>query len=686
MTLSQKAMRKVISGVGWSNPLTHNVYLDTASYLKVYSDDIELVLGDDYTVDELQNEAGYEVTIASFAPGMEPAWYFPDVWVLSVEPPIDQAQDVSLGGSFGARYEVALDALARRLQRVYDMALRAIKSPRTTDPGALDQDDLEIDPDDLLSLPANAAAAAASAAAAAASAAAALVSETAADADADQTALDRIAVAADKATVAADKATVAADKATVAADKATVAADKTTVSGYRDDVEADRVEVATNTSTTTTAKDAAIAAQAAAEAALASTLSAFDSFDDRYLGAKAVAPTLDNDGNALVAGALYYDTVLTAMYVYTGSAWAAAYVDGATVLLKAQNLNDLLDKPTARTNLSVYSIAAIDAYAANAASKTTPVDADSVAIVDSVASNVQKRVTFANLWVWITAKFNGTAKSTPVAADRVYIGDSAASNVPKYSTFTQIMTLFGALIAGSTAKTTPVAADSIVIADSAASNATKRVTFTELATLFGLLINGSTAKTTPVDADLLVIADSAASNATKKVTWANLKATINAGGATQGTLNTTTGGTSIDFTGIPAGVKWIDIEVRGLSSTGADGYMVQIGDSGGIETTGYLGAYGNTGNQANLTTGFGFANSGGGAADVYHGTIRLTRQDAATFAWTAASLVSRSNSGFVYWGAGGKALSAELDRIRITTTGGTQTFDANVGINITYGS
>jgi len=69
------------------------------------------------------------------------------------------------------------------------------------------------------------------------------------------------------------------------------------------------------------------AAQSAAEAARDSTLAAYDSFDDRYLGAKASDPTLDNDGNALIAGSLYFNTATERMKLYTGSSWVDAYVD-----------------------------------------------------------------------------------------------------------------------------------------------------------------------------------------------------------------------------------------------------------------------------------------------------------------------------------------------------------------------
>jgi microcystin-dependent protein len=79
----------------------------------------------------------------------------------------------------------------------------------------------------------------------------------------------------------------------------------------------------------------AASAQAAAETARDQTFAAFDSFDDRYLGAKSSDPTVDNDGNPLVAGALYFNTVSSAMKVYTGSVWVDAYAAGTMFVQKA---------------------------------------------------------------------------------------------------------------------------------------------------------------------------------------------------------------------------------------------------------------------------------------------------------------------------------------------------------------
>lgn len=80
-------------------------------------------------------------------------------------------------------------------------------------------------------------------------------------------------------------------------------------------------------SAATSAMAASNSATSAASSA-ASALAAFDSFDDRYLGSKASDPTVDNDGDPLTSGDLYWNTTLSVMKVYTGSVWVIAYVPG----------------------------------------------------------------------------------------------------------------------------------------------------------------------------------------------------------------------------------------------------------------------------------------------------------------------------------------------------------------------
>lgn len=116
----------------------------------------------------------------------------------------------------------------------------------------------------------------------------------------------------------------------------------------------------TNATNAANSATAAGNAQTAAEAARDATLTAYDNFDDRYLGSKTSDPTLDNDGNALVAGSLYFNSVSGAMKVYTGSAWVAAYVSGTDYLAKANNLSDLTSASTARTNLGLVASATTD--------------------------------------------------------------------------------------------------------------------------------------------------------------------------------------------------------------------------------------------------------------------------------------------------------------------------------------
>jgi hypothetical protein len=69
--------------------------------------------------------------------------------------------------------------------------------------------------------------------------------------------------------------------------------------------------------------DAVAGSATAAAASAAAAATSYDDFDDRYLGSKSTAPTLDNDGNALIEGALYWNSVDNAMYAWTGSEWGS---------------------------------------------------------------------------------------------------------------------------------------------------------------------------------------------------------------------------------------------------------------------------------------------------------------------------------------------------------------------------
>lgn len=143
-------------------------------------------------------------------------------------------------------------------------------------------------------------------------------------------------------------------------------------------------------------------------------------------------------------------------------------------------------------------------------------------------------------------------------------------------------------------------------------------------------------------------------------------------------------GTSVDFTGIPSWVKRVTVMFSAVSTSGTSVPMVQIGDSGGIENTGYLGSASTVSTTAaslNYTIGFYLIGSSPIAATVFHGKIVLSNLTGNS--WVALGVCGGSNTAFTTFTGGDKTLSGQLDRVRVTTFNGTDTFDAGT-INIIY--
>ena len=154
------------------------------------------------------------------------------------------------------------------------------------------------------------------------------------------------------------------------------------------------------------------------------------------------------------------------------------------------------------------------------------------------------------------------------------------------------------------------------------------------------------------------------------------------GGVTLATPVATTSGTAIDFTGIPSTARLIFVMYNGVSLSGTANHRNQLGDSGGVETSGYVGTVGSRTADTNLSAGFDIDFST--AATAISGTLILTCLDATNNIWTATGIFAADGTPqSIRYLSGRKPLSATLDRVRITSSNGTDTFDAG-SVNILY--
>jgi hypothetical protein len=173
-------------------------------------------------------------------------------------------------------------------------------------------------------------------------------------------------------------------------------------------------------------------------------------------------------------------------------------------------------------------------------------------------------------------------------------------------------------------------------------------------------------------------------------TWATTPSTIQGKGGTVqeasriyiGTAAAATSGTSVDITGIPNWVKRITVMLDSVSTNGTSAMMVQIGDAGGVEATGYLSAVSRAASTATATIGF-LITDACVAADTQVGFVTLTLVNYATNTWAISGSVAISASSCASCG-GLKSLSAPLDRVRLTMFNGTDAFDGSGSFNILY--
>lgn len=155
--------------------------------------------------------------------------------------------------------------------------------------------------------------------------------------------------------------------------------------------------------------------------------------------------------------------------------------------------------------------------------------------------------------------------------------------------------------------------------------------------------------------------------------------TIQGGGLTLMTEQSPTGVTFVDFTGIPSWAKRVTLQLSAISLSGTATLVLQIGDSGGIETTGYNGVgFTPSGTYLNPTNGFSLCGLSA-AAQAWVGSAVLTLVGGNN--WAVSGVIA-STPNYIGNFAGTKTLSGVLDRLRLTNSG-SDTFDAG-SINVMY--
>jgi hypothetical protein len=343
------------SGAGGAGPYAFTFEILANTDIAVFKDDVLLTLTTHYTVSIAANGTG-SVTITAAGLALSPV--SPTQYAIIGNRTISRSTDFTTGGDFFANtLNDELDQQTIFAQQNAEGLQRALTAPQT-DPTTIN-----------MTLP---------------RAADRANKYLAFDANGDPQPGDTAVEVAAIANIADEIVAVAAIDTEVVT-VAGISANVTTVAGISSNVttvassSASVTTVATNIAAVNTNATnivaiqgaagnatAAQAAQTAAEAARDSALAAYDNFDDRYLGPKASNPTVDNDGNALLAGALYYNTTVPEMRLYTGSAWVAAYVSGAAYLLTANNLSELTaSATTVRTNLGLAIGTNVQAYDAD---------------------------------------------------------------------------------------------------------------------------------------------------------------------------------------------------------------------------------------------------------------------------------------------------------------------------------
>jgi hypothetical protein len=153
---------------------------------------------------------------------------------------------------------------------------------------------------------------------------------------------------------------------------------------------------------------------------------------------------------------------------------------------------------------------------------------------------------------------------------------------------------------------------------------------------------------------------------------------------TSGT-SVTASGTSVDFTSVPTWAQRISLVLSGCSTGGSSVLVAQLGTSSGFIATGYLSYYGTFRTSASTSgsSSIGFGMAGNSANDIRYLIMTIVKISGNQWVASHSGGLFNGSDNFALSGGGNVTLSGTLDRIRLTTTNGTDTFDAGL-VNIVY--
>ena len=201
-----------------------------------------------------------------------------------------------------------------------------------------------------------------------------------------------------------------------------------------------------------------------------------------------------------------------------------------------------------------------------------------------------------------------------------------------------------------------------------------------------VVIDGTNGITTPLDVEIQGSTSGSIIIAAPAVAGTNTQTLVAATGTLApliaGTAVASTSGTSIDFTSIPSWVKRITVMFQGVSTSGTSSHLLQLG-SGSVQTSGYVSL-----TTLSLTAAYtgtstaGMVSFSDTATYAKHGTFVFTNLNSNIWVMTGI-VINTTGTALGSYSAGSVSLSGALDRVRITTVNGTDTFDAG-SINILY--